>query len=156
SSRGEARHRLVGDDGSTGCGVPTAWRDGEARRTPAVLQRTVDLDTHGRTGLSTGDALVVAALAIAACDWVAVARGAKGAEYVCNPLALTRRTAGAAASGRPPLPESRWAFTVAALCLSLAGDVFLMLPKDLFVAGLGSFLLAHLAYVAAFNTSPPP
>src|SRR5262249_11951826 len=122
SSRGEARHRLVGDDGSTGCGVPTAWRDGEARRTPALLQRTVDLDTHGRTGRSRGDALVVAALAIGACDWVAVARGAKRVEYVCNPLALILLIAAAVAYRRPPLPESRWAFTVAALCLSLAGD----------------------------------
>jgi uncharacterized membrane protein YhhN len=38
-----------------------------------------------------------------------------------------------------------------ALLLSLAGDVFLMLPRDLFVAGLGSFLLAHVAYVVAFT-----
>ena len=34
-----------------------------------------------------------------------------------------------------------------ALVLSLAGDVFLMLPRDLFVAGLVSFLLGHVAYV---------
>ena len=31
--------------------------------------------------------------------------------------------------------------------LSLAGDVLLMLPSDRFVAGLASFLLAHVAYV---------
>lgn len=37
------------------------------------------------------------------------------------------------------------------LLLSLAGDVFLMLPRDRFVAGLVSFLLAHLAYLAAFT-----
>ena len=34
-----------------------------------------------------------------------------------------------------------------ALVLSLAGDVFLMLPSDRFVEGLSSFLLAHVAYV---------
>src|SRR5215213_9375630 len=39
---------------------------------------------------------------------------------------------------------------VAGLVCSLAGDVFLMLPRDRFVAGLVSFLLAHLCYVAAF------
>jgi len=39
---------------------------------------------------------------------------------------------------------------VAGLLFSLAGDVFLMLPRDRFVAGLVSFLVAHLFYVAAF------
>ena len=40
---------------------------------------------------------------------------------------------------------------VAGLVCSLAGDVFLMLPRDRFVAGLICFLLAHLCYVAAFT-----
>jgi len=39
---------------------------------------------------------------------------------------------------------------VAGLLCSLAGDVFLMLPRDRFVAGLVSFLVAHLFYTAAF------
>jgi uncharacterized membrane protein YhhN len=43
---------------------------------------------------------------------------------------------------------------VAALCCSLAGDVFLMLPSDQFVPGLLSFLIAHLFYIAAFRTRP--
>jgi len=37
------------------------------------------------------------------------------------------------------------------LALSLAGDVFLMLPGNRFIFGLGSFLLAQLAYVWAFS-----
>ena len=40
----------------------------------------------------------------------------------------------------------------AGLALSLAGDVFLMLPGDRFLGGLTSFLLAHLAYVVAFSS----
>jgi uncharacterized membrane protein YhhN len=36
------------------------------------------------------------------------------------------------------------------LLLSTLGDVFLMLPGDYFVFGLGSFLCAHLAYLFAF------
>ena len=37
---------------------------------------------------------------------------------------------------------------VVALVFSLAGDVFLMLPnEDLFVPGLGSFLVGHVAYI---------
>lgn len=39
---------------------------------------------------------------------------------------------------------------VAGLLCSLAGDVFLMLPRERFVAGLVCFLLAHVCYVAAF------
>lgn len=36
------------------------------------------------------------------------------------------------------------------LAFSLAGDVWLMLPSDRFAAGLASFLVAHLCYIAAF------
>ena len=36
------------------------------------------------------------------------------------------------------------------LVLSLAGDVFLLWPKEGFLPGLLAFLLAHLAYIAAF------
>jgi uncharacterized membrane protein YhhN len=43
---------------------------------------------------------------------------------------------------------------VAALCCSLAGDVFLMLPSDQFVPGLVSFLVAHIFYIAAFRSRP--
>lgn len=39
---------------------------------------------------------------------------------------------------------------LAGLVLSLAGDVFLMWPKEGFLPGLVAFLLAHLAYIAAF------
>jgi len=41
---------------------------------------------------------------------------------------------------------------VAGLLCSLVGDVFLMWPRDRFVAGLVSFLVAHLFYIAAFAT----
>jgi len=37
------------------------------------------------------------------------------------------------------------------LVASLAGDVFLMLPNDRFVAGLVAFLIAHLFYIGAFT-----
>ena len=38
------------------------------------------------------------------------------------------------------------------LMLSLVGDVFLLWPKEGFLPGLIAFLLAHLAYIAAFCT----
>jgi alkylglycerol monooxygenase len=40
---------------------------------------------------------------------------------------------------------------IAALLASLAGDVFLMLPANLFIPGLASFLVAHLFYIALFH-----
>jgi uncharacterized membrane protein YhhN len=46
-------------------------------------------------------------------------------------------------------------FVMVGLACSLAGDVFLMLPRDRFLAGLASFLVAHLAYVAAFSSGVP-
>jgi len=42
------------------------------------------------------------------------------------------------------------ALIITGLLFSLAGDVFLMLPSDKFIAGLISFLIAHLLYIAAF------
>ena len=42
------------------------------------------------------------------------------------------------------------ALIVVALVASLAGDVFLMLPKDHFVAGLGAFFIAQVLYAVAF------
>ena len=35
------------------------------------------------------------------------------------------------------------------LVFSMVGDICLMLPQDLFIAGLGSFLIAHVFYVVA-------
>ena len=39
---------------------------------------------------------------------------------------------------------------VAGIVFSLGGDIFLMLPQNLFVWGLVSFLIAHLFFVAAY------
>jgi uncharacterized membrane protein YhhN len=98
----------------------------------------------------TGIVLVAASLAVATVDWYAVARRRKRIEYAFKPLALVVMTGAAVALGGEA-PERQWAFTVIALMLSLAGDVYLMLPRDMFVAGLASFLLAHVAYVIAFD-----
>lgn len=86
--------------------------------------------------------------ALAVGDWVAVSRSEKKWEYALKPLALAALLA--ASLLLDPIDETRRAFFVAALVLSLAGDVFLMLPRDLFVAGLGSFFLAHVAYIGGF------
>ncbi len=86
---------------------------------------------------------------LAAGDWLAVARGSTGLEYVCKPGALVALV-GVAATLDPSYGDVR-AWFVVALLLSLAGDVLLMLPSDRFVPGLASFLLAHLAYVVGLT-----
>jgi uncharacterized membrane protein YhhN len=93
------------------------------------------------------------AAAAALVDWFAVAAGRRPLEYVAKPLA-TAGLVGVACTLDPVHADMRVAFVVA-LVLSLAGDVFLMLPEDRwFLPGLASFLLAHLAYVVGFAVGP--
>src|SRR5207248_1371173 len=73
-------------------------------------------------------------------------------EYVCKPAVMVALIG--AALTIDPVNDAMRAWFVVALVFSLAGDVFLMLPEDrselFFVAGLGSFLIAHIAYVGGF------
>ena len=91
------------------------------------------------------------ALVAALADWLAVYHDNRRLEFVAKPLTMVLLI-GAAVALDPADPATRYWFVVA-LLLSLAGDVFLMVRQDLFVAGLGSFLLAHVAYVIGLLTS---
>jgi uncharacterized membrane protein YhhN len=92
--------------------------------------------------------LLAVALAAAVIDWVAVRHGNRGIEYICKPATLGLLTL--AALALDPRDTTMRAWFVVALLASLAGDVLLMLPGDLFVFGLGAFLAAHVAYVVGF------
>lgn len=85
------------------------------------------------------------AAVFAVVDWLAVVRQHKPTEYVAKPATLALLIGVALAL--TPTDDTQRAWFVAALVLSLAGDVFLMLPNDRFVAGLASFLLGHVAYI---------
>jgi uncharacterized membrane protein YhhN len=87
----------------------------------------------------------------AVADWIAVARQDKRLEYLAKPATLVALIV-VALLLEPADPTQR-AWWVAALAFSLAGDVFLMLPGR-FVAGLASFLVGHLAYIAGFWLGP--
>ena len=91
---------------------------------------------------------LAAAGAFAVGDWIGVARRATRVEYVCKPAA-TLALLLVAATLVPDVADRRTWFVIA-LALALAGDVFLMLPRDAFVPGLASFLLAHVAYTIGF------
>lgn len=91
---------------------------------------------------------LIAAIAFAILDWIAVAQENQPLEYLAKPAALAFLILYAALG-----PATSWAL-LAALVLSLLGDVYLMLPDALFPAGLLAFLLGHLAYIAAFHAAP--
>ncbi len=100
--------------------------------------------------------LVGVFLAVAALDWLAVQRRSKSLEYVAKPGCMVALIA--AALVLDPADGAARVALVAALVLSMLGDVFLMLPgrqpdtpgPNLFVAGLASFLLGHIAFVVGF------
>ena len=78
-------------------------------------------------------------------DWVAVAREWKPGEYVAKPAALVALLCYAATGHH----HSPW--LIVALACSVLGDVYLMLPGDLFLLGLAAFLGAHVAYALAIG-----
>lgn len=89
-------------------------------------------------------ALAIAGI-VAVVDWIAVHGGRRSLEYVAKPGTMVALIA-AALLLDPSDPTVRTWFVVA-LVASTIGDVFLMLPRDLFVPGLISFLLGHIAYI---------
>ena len=103
-------------------------------------------------------ALVVLAALAAVLDWAAVWSGsprARAVERLAKPATLLALLAAAVVA---PLDHTDWSGVVrpmllAALAASLAGDIFL-LPGGRFTAGLVSFLLGHVAYLAAFLLVP--
>ncbi len=105
----------------------------------------------GRRVTTLAWVLLVAAAVPAVVNWWAVDREQRAVIYVVKPLTMVLLIG--AALALEPTDDAVRAWFVAALVLSLAGDVFLMLPEgvrlpvDPFLAGLGSFLLGHVAYV---------
>lgn len=75
--------------------------------------------------------------------------GARRQVYLLKPL--TTALILAAALALPAADGVYRALVAAGLIFSLAGDIFLMLPRDAFLPGMVSFLVAHLLYIAAFT-----
>ncbi|MCU1355937.1 MAG: putative rane protein [Acidimicrobiales bacterium] len=96
--------------------------------------------------------LLVAAGAFALTDWWATVAERVAVRYVAKPATLVALI-GVAVTLDPADGRVR-AWMVVGLVLSLAGDVFLMLDEKWFVAGLGSFLLGHIAYVVGLQLAP--
>ena len=90
----------------------------------------------------------IAAAVFAVVNWIAVSRRSKAAEYVSKPAVMMALIVAVLTFGTDD--PRRWAF-VAALAFSLAGDVFLMLPSDRFLFGVGAFFVAHVAYIVGLR-----
>jgi uncharacterized membrane protein YhhN len=99
--------------------------------------------------LTAGVVVLLAATGAAAvADWIAVQRSWLTLEYTAKPLVMAGLIS-VALTLRATYPAQRWFFVVA-LALGLASDVFLMLPRDMFLAGLVAALLEHIVYIAGF------
>ena len=74
--------------------------------------------------------------------------------YIFKPLTMVLIILIAVLAKKPPSNRYKYA-VIAGLLFSMTGDVFLMLPMDLFIAGLLSFLVAQLIYTYAFGSGRP-
>jgi uncharacterized membrane protein YhhN len=93
--------------------------------------------------------LTAAALASALLTIRAEYKGPRLQVYVFKPLTVVLIIL-IALQAKHATASHYVSLVVAGLLCSLAGDVFLMLPRDRFTAGLVSFLVAHVFYVFAF------
>lgn len=104
--------------------------------------------------------LLAAAAVAAVADWVGTARRIRRVRVVAKPLTLVLLVALALTVDAEDTAVQAW--FVAGLVLSLAGDVFLLVPDDRrlgplppFIWGLAAFLLGHLAYVLGMVVDGP-
>jgi uncharacterized membrane protein YhhN len=74
--------------------------------------------------------------------------------YIFKPLTMVLIISIALLAKKPPSSKYKYAI-IAGLLFSMAGDIFLMLPVDLFIVGLVSFLIAQLIYTYAFRSGRP-
>ena len=91
---------------------------------------------------------VLTALSGALCIAAALGLIAPWLAFIFKPLTTLLVIAFAWPRGTGEAKQRR--LVLLGLLLSLTGDVFLLWPKEGFLPGLVSFLLAHLAYIAAF------
>ena len=90
---------------------------------------------------------VLAAVA-AVADWTAVAKRLAILEYVSKPTATVAFLL--AVASLDVGHDGVWWWRIAALAFCIAGDVFLMLPRDAFIPGLASFAIAQVLFTISF------
>lgn len=83
-------------------------------------------------------------------EWWATHKDRVGIRHVTKPLTLILLI-GVAVSLDPGVSPAIRNWMVIGLILSLAGDIFLLGSEKWFLAGLGSFLLGHIAYIVGLQ-----
>ncbi len=89
---------------------------------------------------------------IAIVDWIAVARQNRTLEIAAKPATLLALCIWFA-SYPTAMSSTVGVLFLLGLVFSLLGDIFLLFAEAHFLKGLIAFLLAHLLYVAAFNSA---
>ena len=90
------------------------------------------------------------AAAMSILNWLAVGKKNAILEYISKPAATIAFLLTVAATD--VVHDAPWGWRIAAFVFCLAGDVFLMLPKDAFVPGLASFAIAQILFTISFAT----
>ncbi len=96
--------------------------------------------------------LLYLTIGTAALTWLASVKDWKKVIYIAKPGTMLALLAWLWQASHFQGP-SIW-FALALIC-SMAGDVFLMLPREQFIAGLIAFLLAHVAYTIGLMPTLP-
>ena len=96
--------------------------------------------------------LIGIALVIAAINWLAVAKKWVRIKYISKPAVPLALICWLILNGGF---QGQLIYFVIGLIFSLAGDIFLMLPNEKFIAGLISFLFAHIAFILGFSSGIP-
>ncbi len=96
------------------------------------------------------------AAGLAVLNWVALVVKWKWLEYIAKPATMLALMAFVWRLRPGLIVHGNINWLLLALIFSLAGDVLLMIPRNLFLPGLISFLLAHVAYIFALSVALPP
>ncbi len=93
------------------------------------------------------------AVLLALADWYALEHNIAWLRYSSKPLVIIALGAWLLVQ---PIGFSTLFWFFLALVFSLSGDAWLLAPPRFFMAGLVSFLLAHVSYIIAFNRQELP
>jgi len=96
---------------------------------------------------------LVLSIIFSGADWAIVAYQHKSLRYVTKPLVIVAMLFWLLITTGYSGFTANFAF---GLFFSLLGDIWLMLPRRFFIAGLFSFLVAHLCYIVGMNQTPFP
>ena len=94
--------------------------------------------------------ILVLAVVMSVINWFSVARENSMLEYISKPAATVAFLAMVATLD--VTHNATWGWRIVAFALCIAGDVFLMLPKDAFIPGLASFAVGQILFTVSFAT----